>query len=119
MEQNVKVMQEKAVLVGLNCDLFTKEEAANERTLDELEALLETAGGVCVGKILQNRHEPDPHSFIGEGKAEEVREWVHKAFVSLAYPGKELVTISVDKPSSIIVLLVRLASIFARKLYLL
>ena len=36
MEQNVKVMQEKAVLVGLNCDLFTKEEAANERTLDEL-----------------------------------------------------------------------------------
>ena len=48
MEQNVKVMQEKAVLVGLNCDLFTKEEAANERTLDELEALLETAGGVCV-----------------------------------------------------------------------
>lgn len=76
MEQNVKVMQEKAVLVGLNCDLFTKEEAANERTLDELEALLETAGGVCVGKILQNRHEPDPHSFIGEGKAEEVREWV-------------------------------------------
>ena len=46
-----KVMQEKAVLVGLNCDLFTKEEAANERTLDELEALLETAGGVCVGKI--------------------------------------------------------------------
>ena len=51
MEQNVKVMQEKAVLVGLNCDLFTKEEAANERTLDELEALLETAGGVCVGKF--------------------------------------------------------------------
>ncbi len=28
------------------------------------------------GRILQNRHEPDPHSFIGEGKAEEVREWV-------------------------------------------
>ena len=44
MEQNVKVMQEKAVLVGLNCDLFTKEEAANERTLDELEALLIRAG---------------------------------------------------------------------------
>lgn len=44
MEQNVKVMQEKAVLVGLNCDLFTKEEAANERTLDELEALLGNGG---------------------------------------------------------------------------
>ena len=83
MEQNVKVMQEKAVLVGLNCDLFTKEEAANERTLDELEALLETAGGVCVGKILQNRHEPDPHSFIGEGKAEEVCEWVQNTGATL------------------------------------
>ena len=83
MEQNVKVMQEKAVLVGLNCDLFPKEEAANERTLDELEALLETAGGVCVGKILQNRHEPDPHSFIGEGKAEEVREWVQNTGATL------------------------------------
>ena len=83
MEQNVKVMQEKAVLVGLNCDLFTKEEAANERTLDELEALLETAGRVCVGKILQNRHEPDPPSFIGEGKAEEVREWVQNTGATL------------------------------------
>ena len=83
MEQNVKVMQEKAVLVGLNCDLFTKEEAANERTLDELEALLETAGGVCVGKILQNKHTPDPRSFIGEGKAEEVREWVQNTGATL------------------------------------
>ena len=36
MEQNVKVMQEKAVLVGLNCDLFTKEDLANELTLYEL-----------------------------------------------------------------------------------
>ena len=76
MEQNVKVMQEKAVLVGLNCDLFTKEEAANERTLDELEALLNTAGGECAGKVLQNKHTPDPRSFIGEGKAEEVRQLV-------------------------------------------
>ena len=90
MEQNVKVMQEKAVLVGLNCDLFTKEEAANERTLDELEALLETAGGVCVGKVLQNRHEPDPHSFIGEGKAEEVREWVQNTGATLVIVDNDL-----------------------------
>ena len=43
------------------------------RVLDELEALLETAGGICEAKVLQNRHTPDPHSFIGEGKAQEVR----------------------------------------------
>ena len=34
---------------------------------------METAGGFCTGKILQNRHTPDAHSFIGEGKAQEVR----------------------------------------------
>ena len=65
---------EKAVLVGLNADVFTPEETATDETLDELEALLETAGGVCVAKVLQNRHTPDPHSFIGAGKAEEIRQ---------------------------------------------
>ena len=80
METNeqVQVLCEKAVLVGLNTDLFTKEEAATDQTLDELEALLQTAGGECAGKILQNRHTPDPHSFIGEGKAEEVRALVEE-----------------------------------------
>ena len=66
-------LQERAVLVGLNADSFRKEETATDETLDELEALLETAGGFCTGKILQNRHTPDAHSFIGEGKAQEVK----------------------------------------------
>ena len=65
---------ERAVLAGLAADCFKNEEQATEATLDELEALLETAGGVCVAKLLQNRHAPDPHSFLGEGKAEELRE---------------------------------------------
>ncbi len=68
-----KAAQERAVLVGLNADCFTKEQTATDETLEELEALLETAGGFCTGKVLQNRHTPDSHSFIGEGKAEEVR----------------------------------------------
>lgn len=63
---------EKAVLVGLNADCFKPEETATYETLDELEALLETAGGVCTAKVLQNRHTPDPHSFIGEGKSKEI-----------------------------------------------
>ncbi|MBQ7328554.1 MAG: GTPase HflX [Oscillospiraceae bacterium] len=74
MEQKIdeKVI-ERAVLVGLNADCFTREQTATDETIEELEALLETAGGFCTGKILQNRHAPDAHSFIGEGKAEEVR----------------------------------------------
>ena len=66
-------IQDRAVLVGLNADCFTKEQTATEETLEELEALLETAGGFCTAKVLQNRHAPDAHSFIGEGKAQEVR----------------------------------------------
>ena len=65
---------ERAILAGLSCDIFTPEENATETTLDELEALLETAGGECVARLLQNRHTPDSHSFLGEGKAEELRE---------------------------------------------
>ena len=72
MELEQKI-QERAVLVGLNADCFTKEQTATDETLEELEALLETAGGFCTGKVLQNRHAPDAHSFIGEGKAQEVR----------------------------------------------
>ncbi len=66
-------IQERAVLVGLNADSFRKEQTATDETLEELEALLETAGGFCTGKVLQNRHAPDAHSFIGEGKAQEVK----------------------------------------------
>ena len=73
MESNFEKQQERAVLVGLNADCFTKEQTATDETLEELEALLETAGGFCTGKILQNRHTPDAHSFIGEGKAQEVK----------------------------------------------
>ena len=74
MEENMQKKIDRAVLVGLNADCFTKEETASETTLDELEALLQTAGGECVGRVLQNKHTPDPRSFIGEGKAAEVRQ---------------------------------------------
>ena len=74
MERFSEHTTEKAVLAGLNADCFTPEETATPRSLDELEALLETAGGQCVGKLLQNRPTPDPHSFVGEGKAEELRQ---------------------------------------------
>ncbi len=74
MDRNLeKQVLERAVLVGLNADCFRADQTASYETLEELEALLETAGGFCTGKVLQNRHTPDSHSFIGEGKAMEVR----------------------------------------------
>ncbi|MBQ7871828.1 MAG: GTPase HflX [Oscillospiraceae bacterium] len=72
MIQNDTITMERAILVGLNADCFKPEQTATYETLDELEALLETAGGTCAAKVLQNRHTPDPHSFIGEGKAQEI-----------------------------------------------
>ena len=78
METLMQTPAETAVIAGLSTDLFTPEEQATERSLDELEALLQTAGGVCVGRLLQNRHAPDPHSFLGEGKAQELRQLVEQ-----------------------------------------
>ena len=74
MESNFdKHITERAVLVGLNADTFPKEQTATDASLEELESLLETAGGFCTAKILQNRHAPDARTFIGQGKAEEIR----------------------------------------------
>ena len=54
-----------------------KSENADEGTMEELAALVSTAGAETIGVILQNRPSPDPRSFIGEGKVEEVREYCH------------------------------------------
>jgi len=64
---------ERAVLVGLYSEKLPENERSTDETLDELEALLETAGGECVGRVLQNRASPDPRTYIGEGKAAEIR----------------------------------------------
>lgn len=76
MEAVEKKTPERAILAGLDAGVFSRQETATEESLSELEALLETAGGVCVGKLLQSRPAPDPHSFLGEGKAEELRQAV-------------------------------------------
>ena len=64
-----------AVLVGLRSPVL-REDSTDEESLQELAALVETAGGQVVGSILQSRDKPDPHSFIGEGKGEEVKTMV-------------------------------------------
>ena len=91
MEGNFdKHVQERAVLVGLNADCFRKDQTATEETLEELEALLETAGGFCTAKVMQNRHTPDAHSFIGEGKAQEVKMLIEATAATMAVFDNEL-----------------------------
>ncbi len=72
IEENKENKRDYAVLVGLRSPVLGAD-SADEESLAELGALVETAGGEPVGTILQSREKPDPHSFIGEGKVEEVR----------------------------------------------
>ena len=66
----------RAILVGLNSPSLSREENATDESLEELNALLETAGGTCLGMVLQNKAHPEPRTFIGEGKVEEVHALV-------------------------------------------
>ena len=75
MENNV--MQKsgvecRAVLVGIEMDRATREEV--EKGLDELERLLDTAGGETVAKVIQSKSTPDPRTLIGSGKVKEIKE---------------------------------------------
>ncbi len=74
-----KTQFNRAVLVGLNAFSLSREENADEESMEELAALLETAGGETVGIVTQSKDSPDPRTFIGEGKVAEVRELVQAA----------------------------------------
>ena len=62
----------RAILVGLNTPESSMEET--EKSLRELERLLETAGGTCFAKVVQNKEHPDVRTCIGIGKVAEVKQ---------------------------------------------
>jgi len=64
--------REAVVLVGVAIPPVTVDEA--EASLDELAALAGTAGADEAERVLQRRDEPDPATFVGKGKATELRE---------------------------------------------
>jgi len=65
-------VREKIVLVGVTLPPESREET--EASLDELSLLVDTAGADEVGRLVQRRAAPDPPTFVGKGKAEELRE---------------------------------------------
>ena len=60
----------RAILAGMASD--SRELPAAERSLDELERLLETAGGEAVARTIQIREGPDPATYLGAGKIGEI-----------------------------------------------
>ncbi|MFU8826207.1 MAG: GTPase HflX [Brevefilum sp.] len=69
---NTEEIQQKALLVGVG--LSSQDELLLlEDSLQELALLAETAGVEVVGQITQNLHAPNPKTYIGSGKVEEVK----------------------------------------------
>lgn len=83
-----KELNERAVLVGLISE--TQNEAKANEYLDELEFLADTAGAVTVKKFLQKLPYPNPRTFVGKGKLDEIREFVEANDISLAIFDDEL-----------------------------
>jgi GTPase len=71
MHDNIQAgtVQDTVLLVGTDID----KEQNIEDSLQELERLVDTAGGETVGRILQRREKPDPSTYIGKGKLEELK----------------------------------------------
>jgi GTPase len=79
---------EKAIAVGVV--LPDQSRRIAEEHLDELEKLIETAGGTVITKILAKRTAPDAATWIGSGKAEEIQRLAEKEKVSLVVFDDEL-----------------------------
>ena len=82
--------KERAVLAGLAAASMSPAERSGEISMEELAALVETAGGECVASLLQQRAAPDPRTFIGEGKVAELKELIANADCQLAVFDNEL-----------------------------
>ena len=67
-----QINETKAILVTIA--ERGSEVAECERSLDELERLLDTAGGTCFAKIIQVKEAFDPRTCIGKGKVAEIKE---------------------------------------------
>jgi GTPase len=65
---------ERAVVVGVQLPGRTLPEV--EASLDELASLIETAGGEVVETVIQRRDTPEPATYIGRGKLDELRDLV-------------------------------------------
>lgn len=76
------VKQEKAVLVGIITPGETAEQS--KEYLDELEFLVQTAGGETVGSFTQKMLRPERATFVGTGKLEEIKAFIDAEEIDIA-----------------------------------
>ena len=82
------VKQEKAVLVGIITPNETEEQ--EKEYLEELEFLVETAGGLTVRGFTQKMLRPERATFVGTGKLEEIKEYVKAEEIDIVVFDDEL-----------------------------
>src|SRR5437879_6464124 len=75
--------RERAVLVGVGRGL-------DESHLNELAQLADTAGAEPVARVVQNRSDPDPATFVGKGKIAEIHDTVHRRDAAMVVLDDEL-----------------------------
>ncbi len=89
MEEQLK-KKERAVLAGLSAASMDEHERSTDISMEELAALVETAGGEAVAMLIQSRPSPEPRSFIGEGKVQEMKQLIEDNDCDLAVFDNEL-----------------------------
>jgi len=82
--------RERAILAGLSAASMDEHERSTEVSMEELRALVETAGGETAAMLIQNRPAPEPRSFIGDGKIREMKELIEAEACDLAVFDNEL-----------------------------
>jgi len=90
MQDNPTVNTERAVLIGL----ITPEQPENKAKeyIDELAFLADTAGAETVKTFFQKAEFPNPRTFVGKGKLQEIREYIDEADISMAIFDDDLST---------------------------
>ena len=80
--------EERAVLIGLITS--AQDEFKSAEYLDELEFLIDTAGGIPVKRFVQRLDFPDPRTFVGSGKLEEITAYIKADGIEMAVFDDEL-----------------------------
>lgn len=88
IKPNDKIIAEKAILIGISTPSGSPERVMEY--LDELAFLVDTAGGVPVKKVIQNLPFPDPKTYLGSGKLNDVKEYIELNDVNIAVFDDEL-----------------------------
>ena len=88
MIEEKKVTSEKAVLIGVVTQ--NQDEEESNEYLDELEFLTLTAGGKAVKRFTQRLEKPNPKTFIGAGKLEDVKDYMEAHHIETAIFDDEL-----------------------------